>query len=800
MGSASVRPTFGSEAAWPFRLHLSQLARCQDFLTRSGPTPRLLRIFGRSGAGKSFLVRELMVEAASAKDRGIGLYVDVPPGELEASALLSRIDVLLSERRAPSRDAPSFVDKKCARSWIAAKRGTTLREPAYGYRATRDLTAQIPLVGPFIQAILPQASLSPVPSSDSTVALRFLMKRSRSKPVMLVLDNVQFLPFAVREILEIELAEAGPHLRLVMIERVQEARRLSWMPPLPGAENMDIELQNASVVEVGELVREVLPDADDVEDLSAAIFRRSDGNLKSVWFQLKLITSRRDEQQGAATSYEDVILTLSPLDQTVLRIVVFTIGGLTIATLASLLRATDLRAEPDAVTHAISDLASLGLLIVNGDHSDRVRVEHELVAQMVSEMTPEDEKLELRAQVVTALSAVLDEGATPEDQPILYDRLLGIVNDVELRQTPSLLAHVVEFIQIQSDLDRHRYLSSICRDSVCWDVLDSFPEVTIRSLLDAIQKSSLFSFGLVAAARLRRSSRLHESLASLYEAKYLVQLFRYDAATAALERADDSDDKRAVAFNIMLNLAQDDRAAEIASDVYADISRSTGSEHDYVILRNSAHLFPVDDARVLVDAAIEGFEAISRRFGVATALNNRGIVEIASGSIGAARAYFEESRRQLEELDSAEVYQPLVNLSALAVIEGDAPAAEMLLAAARDAAPRSLLQDGAMLDLNTVALELLQAQSAVPDVVEKLNAVVAAARKTRDVRFIDIATWFAQSVEAAVVDTTARPSRSGDGVDEMRTNGRVGLEVFVPRRVGAVNVDVPFVLSPHWRY
>jgi tetratricopeptide (TPR) repeat protein len=801
LDSPSTRSRFASEGAWPFKLRISQLASCRGFLADRSLTPRVLRIFGSSGTGKSFLVREFMVQAAADGEDGLGLYLDVPPSDLEASDLFDKLDVLLSDRREASRDAPSFVDRKAARAWIAVKRGGSAKWVSYFYLASRELTAQIPLVGPFIKALLPQSSPIKLTAGDSTAPFRFLMRRSRSRRVLLAIDNVQFLPFAVREMLAAELAEAGPHLRLVLIERVRGRSRLEWAPYIAGAELMDVGLESVSSDEVTALVKEVLPEADDFEDIASTIFRRSDGNLKSVWFQLRLVASRREDQEALPTSYEDVILTLPPLDQAVLRFIVFTIGGLTIANLVALLHATDLHLRPDAVINAIGDLATLGLLVVNSESADRVRVEHELVAHVVSEITPEEEKLELRVQAVTALSSVLDGGVTASDEAVLYDRLLGIVNDVELRQTPSLLSHVVQFIQIQSELERHAYLSSICRDSVCWDVLDALPDTTVRSLLDAIQRSALFSFGLVATARLRQSGRSHESLASLYEAKYLVQLFRHDEAATALERVAESKEKRAVEFNIMLNLAQDERAAEISMEVYGEISEATGTEQDYLILRNSGHLFRPDDARVLVQASVDGFQALGRRFGVATALNNLGVVELASGATGAARESFETARRQLTELDSSEVYQPLVNLSAVSLLKGDIGAAEQWLSAARDAAPRSLLQDSAMLDLNVIVLEVCGSDHLRTDIVERMDAVVGAARKIRDLRFLDIVTWFAECLEMALSGEGAPITLpSSRRIEAIRTSGRAAVEVFVPKHVGGLRLEAPFVLSPHWRY
>jgi hypothetical protein len=250
----------------------------------------------------------------------------------------------------------------------------------------------------------------------------------------------------------------------------------------------------------------------------------------------------------------------------------------------------------------------------------------------------------------------------------------------------------------------------------------------------------------------------------------------------------------------MLNLAQDDRAAEVAMGVYGEVSEETGTDHDYLILRNSGHLFRPDDARVLVEAAVDGFRALGRRFGVATALNNLGIVELAAGSTGRARERFAAARRQLAELDSPEVYQPLVNLSAVALLSGDIGTASHLLFLAQDAAPRSLLQDSAMFGMNAIALQLCGNDHVGVDVVARMDAVVDAARKTRDLRFIDVVTWFAECLEAAVLGRGEPTARSRQRIDEIRASGRVALEVFVLTHIEGARLEVPFVLSPHWRY
>lgn len=790
---------FTSESAWPFTLNRSKLDMARTFIADSGPGPRVLRLFGSSGTGKSFLVRELMSQLSTGDKNELGLYLDMPAGDLEASGSLDRLAMVMQVSRSASRDAPSFVGKKAAKAWLAASRDVPGKGVTYGYQASRELTAQIPVVGPFVKGLIPQAIPGRSGIGDAT-PIRFLMQRSRTHRVTLAIDNVQFMPYALREFLDAEFTAARPGLRLILIERTVGPERLDWRPSMPGVRFEDIEMDRAAPEEVASLVAEVMPDAPEAEELATSVYRRSDGNLKSVWFQLRLIAARRSDQAMSSTSYEDVILTLAPLDQVVLRLVVFTIGGLTVATLVSLLQATSLRAHPESVTAAIGDLSSLGLLVVNGDRADRVRVEHELVAQVVTEVTPEEEKLELRSQVVSALSSLLDAEEAPSDEDVLYDRLIGIVNDVELRQEPALMSHVVRFVHLQGERDRHAYLASICRDSVCWDVLDVLPDTTLRSLLDAIQKSSLFSFGLVATSRLRSGNGRHESLASLYEAKYLVQLFQYEEARRSLERVEDSKEKRAVAFNLMLTLGEDDDAAQLAMDVFGEVSTATGTEQDYVVLRNAGHLFPPADARALLDAALEGFGRLGRPFGFASTMNNIGVLEIGSGGPAAARSTLERAHALLLDLDSVEAYQPLVNLSAVALLEGHMEEASTWLERARDVAPRSLLQDAAMFEHNELVLAICEGMCAPGDVVTAARDVVSAARRTRDLRFIDLASWLEEVAIAANSGATPATSPLHRRITEIRENGRAPIEIWTRRRLGDIEVEVPFVLSPNWRY
>ena len=791
---------FKSEATWPLTLRASDIADCEAFLGTVSPrSPRHLHVAGPSGSGKSFLVRELLVRRALANAGVIAIYLDAPPSDLEASALLDRLGPLLSKKRTGDRAAPNTVPRNTAVKWRKRRTSKARDLLGYLYRMCRDLSGHIPLIGPVTKAVLPVAIPSQAQMmSDPTAALRFLISQSYKSEVVLAIDNVQFVPEPLRDLIEIEVEQAGACLRLITVERCQGAPEWPMMRECAGFIQKNIELGAASLSEIRVMAREALRDHADLDLLAQAIFRRSAGNLKSAWFQMKLLAERREiSERLPGSSYERVIGDLSPVDQIVLRLVVFVLGGLSVGQIVRLFKAIGLHVDSQAVTLAIADLAALGLLVVNGEQNDRVRVEHELVAQTVHALTPEEEKLEFRTQLVRAISAVLDAGPAEDGQIALYDRLLGIAGEQEFRSDPTLQSHLVTFVCDQYARERHTYLAALLRDSVCWSILDLLPGHVVRLLLDAIQKSSAFSLGLVTTQKLR-TVVAHQALSSLYEAKYLVQLFQYDQARAALERAQPSPERDAIQFNMLINECEDELAGRLASELVHEAGSRQLTEYECVMLRNAGHLFGEAGARQAVTLSFEGFRRLGLRFGSATAQNNLGIVELLAGNLSSACTLFETALSELTALGSHETYQPLVNLAAAAFSAGDIALARRYLRRGQELAPSSLPMDMIMFAFNDGILELASGGQDGAT-LESFRNLHRQAVRTRDLRFAAILGAFTADLEIRLLGLS-RAEFDTTLIERVQDSDQLGIEMFRDVELAGAPLSAPFILSPHWRY
>jgi tetratricopeptide (TPR) repeat protein len=801
--STPITIEFPSEANWPFLLREDLLRDALNFLEDDDvDTCCHLQLMGDSGVGKSFFVRELICKYASRLYGGAAIYIDVPQPELEAGDSLRQLASALSMVQFARRTSPIHVPTSICEAWRNRRlpRQNSRRDELYA--RLRELLGVVPEPGKYLKALLP-ANLSGAQQlgSEPLHALRFLAERSKQQPILIAIDNIQFMPTSMRDSIAEELLAVGKYFRLITVERTIEGRGKNWDLNLARFVTRPLVLSPANKEDVSTLIRKVLPDGSDMAEIVESVYRRSAGNLKSTWYQLRLIAERRTAQGvlGPSKSYQDVIDSLHPQDQLVLRFVVFLLGRITVNSLADICRAANLGIQNGDVFTAVEDLAKLGLVIINGENKDRVRPEHEFVSTLVRDLTSEEEQQELQAQLVDALSQMLQRPVADDYDEILYDRLVGIVHEGNVRSSQAVLTHLVNFVYMQKRRERFGYLADLLETSTYQHILDLLPEDTIRILLDALQKTSRFSLGLIIAQRLQRESHMRQ-LGALYAAKYLVQLFRYDEAEAELAKAGTSEEATSIAFTISLNLCRDDDAARLTEATYASLSKTLArSEFALIILRNSGHLFPAERSREILNFASRAFHRQGKQFGTATCINNLGLVELAAGNFNEARAHLTLAYQMLQELESPEAYQPLVNLSVLECCQGQMATALDRLRQARSLAPVTLAMDKAMLDFNQAVLQLLNSELVPTQTLPQLLAIQRAAAQTHDLRFVEVVTRFIGELQVCCYGFREVPEPE-QAFTEIFRSTRSPLELYFPLQIEQNMIQAPLVLSPHWRY
>lgn len=773
-------------------------------------------IAGESGAGKSFFAKELICRFTERAPSAIGLYVNVEESEFESTQLERRLALLASYPAEPTRTDPQHVPVNAELARYLRPPPVWLRTLRHVYGGLREASEAAPLFGKAIKALLPEA----LPQSKRRELAApgriwdYLIATAARDPVLLVIDNFQFLPDSVAMEVDAALAVADTGFRLVLVERVIEGVAAAPKPRCFGDRRLSLRMSDLSREETFDLVRAVLGEAaPGLPELSDVIFRKSGGNPKQIWLQLRsyelsrgakapalphasaLAVSQTRTGEAVLASYEEAIRGLPSLDRLTLQLVTLLMGGLKVDDIVVLLRSIVRTLPEEEIRRAILDLALVGMLLVNGAQNNRVRAEHELVSHSVRRLTTEEEALGLRQDVVSALSSRLEHALDDEEYERLVDRLLGLASPEELRRHHQLLGHLITLIDRQHTKERFHYLTWLFGTPCCGGVADILPSHCLAAFLDAFQKTSQFDKGLAAIELMRANGRMPAQKLSLFAAMYLVQKFEYEEAESLLRQLEPSQQRDVILFNILLNLCRDGEARRMVEPLRR---RGGLGELQCVMLRNSSHLYEETAAREVLARAKEGFRRLGLKFGEATALNNIGVLDMWAGKYDAARRNLAAARTMLDALDSNEVYQPLTNLAVLHAVEGDLASARQLLAQARAKMSPALRMDDVMLRLNQFTVELLEGGVSGADAVARARDLYERSTHTMDMRFRAVVAWLAGQLETLFAGGATVPVPP-DFDSEIR-NKNSGLEIFCDVRVDGLTATAVFMLSPHWRY
>lgn len=811
---------FPDENKWPFIGRDRDLERCLAFLRPDDTLApsRLLHLVGESGAGKSFFVKELICRFTERATTTMGLYINVEESEFESTQLEKRLALLASYPAEPTRSDPQHVPINAELAKYLRPLPKRLRAIRYAYGGVREATTEIPLFGKVLNALLPSA-LPVSKRRELAVAGRFwdfLITTAERDPVLLVIDNFQFLPDSVAMELDGVLAVADTGFRLVVVERLSEGVSDAWKLRCFGNQRMTVEMAAFSPDQTRNLVGTVLGESTPrLPDVSDVIFRKSGGNPKQIWLQLRAYELNRNTQLATVPesralqlsragqpvetvigSYDETIKSLPSLDRLALQLVTLVMGGLKVDDIVGILRSMVHPLSEEDVRKAILDLALVGLLIVNGAQNNRVRTEHELVSRSVRRLTTEEEAHELRMDVVSALSLRLEYALDDEEYERLVDRLVGLITPEELRRRHDLLAHMIALIDRQHSKERFHYLAWLFGTPSGEGVVDILPPHCLEAFLDAFQKTSQFDKGLAAVELMRVKGKVTPRKLSLFAAMYLVQKFEYGQAESLLRSLEAGTDRDVILFNILLNLCRDSEAKRMIEPLHL---AQHLDEFQCVILRNSSHLYDENTARGLLLRARDGFKRLGLNFGEATTQNNLGVLEMWAGRYDDAQRHLTAARATLDAIGSNEVYQPLTNLAVLQAVEGDLTTARQLLDRARTVVSSGLRMDEIMLRFNLLTIELIEGSVSGTDAAARAVELYERSLRTMDMRFRAVLSWFASQMETLFNGSSSIPVPPNFD-SEIRTGRNSGLEIFSDVMVGDIKVTVVFVLSPHWRY
>jgi tetratricopeptide (TPR) repeat protein len=785
----------GSLSRLPFVCREVQLASALNFLHCDGQS-RTLEVNGDSGTGKTCFCRVLLHKAInSATDNPLCIYLDVNEDEYSTANVYEYL-ICLTWNVTPFHDDLCIaVPAECSFRHFLKVRKFKSGVVQKIYLALRLSASMLPGMGELLDTLPKTVDVGDDRRPDlGHVFFEYIHWAAKRQRVIIAIDNYQFLNRGMRAFIESRLGAIDSNLAFVFINRTIGG--ISQIPaPLPFPNFREqIVLASFTPAETERLVERCFASSESASRKRIVMDcqLKTRGNLKEI--ELYVLAARHHEERGDLGNIgETLVATIEQLPLVARSIVLLTTiftAGLKRRYVEETLR--KLVSGRAALSTTLHELIALGYVVVNSTGGDTVKAAHEKIITAMRECAPEEELLELRQLAIQTFDEAIEGGVDPGEYYYLLHCLIGILH---WRELITRLDRVVELIEYQYHACKFHYVVTIYDAQP--DILPTLPEISAKCILDAIQKTSEFSKGMIAVKKLRQDGGFSNcELLDTYAAKYLVQKFHFQDALELLSKMPASSARLLTELNALQSLGADERARDLLRVHLASFDES---ESGYIILRNAAHLFPFDEAKNYLIRAVKYFSRLNRRFAHATTLSNLGLIYIWNGCYEDAERSLCKARRILESIGSQEVFQSITNQGTLAACLGQFAAALDYYCDARRIIPRELLIDRLINKNNVTVTEIVLGRTAITTGLAVLQSGYLEATTIEYPRLHNRLAYNIAALEKATGSTvTVAPPESYYRTIKQRQYS--GYEVVLPVSTAVGTIRLLFSLSPHWRY
>lgn len=768
-----------------------------------GAEPRLLVLTGESGTGKTELYKKIARDLLLEDTNCLSLYLDLADDDFFLSKFFECLALLsLNPREASEHDPTQVPSGGTFQDFLSRKKltGGALSVIKGALTVVADLIS-----APVAKALSPLWEAVPrSPGMDHDVDLEtlfweFLDREARARPIYLCLDNYQFLGAGARLSFEAKVQQIKRNLGITLIVRAQDPEGIE-----AGAESIEpgwsvpdskhtVSLLPFTEEEVKSLVNRLYDHTEVRKDAVArACFHYTRGNLKEIEIFLR---NYRLDKNGAFIEPDthDLLALIAELPREsrgLLSLATLFPAGLKPRFVSAILSEHVGLQDEERIQDLVQDMVTMGLLVVNGERRGLVRPAHEKVVISTRQILTDSEMVQLRTSALRALENLVSVTHAASDYVYLLHCLVGLM---DVSYARGRIFQIAQLIDLQYEAESYSYIVAVGKEFQ--DILEIFPRTTLVRVLDAVQRCSEFYFGLAMIARLRPAEALRNEELALAEAKFLMQIYRYEEA---LDLLDELPRSGKVDMYRVMALQYVSRDEEARREVRRVAKREVLSDSEGIILRNAAHLFGAADAIDHLNKAKEHFSQRGSVFGLATACNNMGIVEVWRNRVDEAERLFEEARQRLESLGSNEVYQPLLNLGVVCGIRQRWDLALDRFEESRRWIPKPLLLDQLVLEANRVAARYLGELVPLEELQARMLDILTRGRKLPNPRLQRQLSFVAYCLGLPLSDMSPAVEVARYA-EQLAASTTTRFEVIVHQEEASER-ECLLVLSPHWRF
>lgn len=666
-------------------------------------------VFGKSGAGKTEIIKKAVSELVMSDPNCFVLYIDITPDEYQSTAFFSSLIETSYLPFTHHYNTITNVPKRLSLSRYIKRIVKKYR----GFEKTLDVltlsSSVIPYVGDSISAILGKVQ----PDDFYTIENLFfvyLKKISKKKRINIIIDNYQFLPYTIRRCFETYLNSFSSGTTLLIINRIED-NRADFERFCENFIYKSLEVRYISYSEYKMLIenQKIYIEEDKVNRLWAI----TKGNLKDIDIILNEI---RINPGYDILESNIAINSLDSIQRSILLITALFPAGMKEKYIVNFIHDILNETQDKNIKSAISNLVTLGYIYINSMTHDTIKPTHETVIKHVKEGLDTYNLTVFCEKLSSSLESTAMNLHGTKDYAYLLHCWIGINNSKELKSKTSFIQ---DLINIRYKENAYYYIDTIAnslKEVVCY-----LPNDCIEKILVSIQRVSDFSVGIDILNTLRVNAENIYNQFIIYNIKFLIQTYNFEDALNNLKQIQDSSEKLLCQTNALQHLGRD---KEVYALLNSKLQLCDHDENYYIILRNTAHFFSFEEAENNLRKAYSYFsERNYTEFVLATINNNLAVINIWAGNYSVAQNLLNSAIDKLSKLYSNEIFEPYCNQSVMHFLLKEFDKAKISAENALRNCPKLLTLDIIMLKVNLAIIRYALKELNVSELYDILNDI-----------------------------------------------------------------------------
>lgn len=645
-----------------------------------------------SGSGKTELVKEASQRILNKKKDIYILYLDVVNDKFISDDFFENLLKSSYYHTQFRRNICLSVPQKYSFSNYIKKNKMASLTLKHGFNFIRSL----------ISSVIPNRSIIDYPWEEvatevkeeifeSDLFLRYFMNIAKKTRVNIIIDNYQFLSEEIKVKFEDALNTVTKGISLTIINRtINKSSYINEMGTLDKFTLSVLNLTYLSEKECKNLLSTQIKDIDNAK--LEQIWRLTKGNYKEISLIINKIS---EDPTSEILSISDIYLNLSDIQRNILIISSIFPAGMTKDVVINYIKSI-IEDKGEAST-ALNSLINAGFIYINGTANDKVKISHESIIRTILNQTEDSDLRIVTKNLKVYLERTIASMGKSGELAYLIHCFVNISSIDELKHN---LDFIKELIEIEYKKNSYFYIVNLSKKII--DLVEFLPEKYLHYILNSHQWTSNFKDGLHIFQKLKHLS--YSNSFKLYYPRFLIQKYEFNEALEQLEKLNTTSGTLLYKLNAYGHLGKDSEALKLLDETISSVEKD---DFYYIILRNSSHYYPFEQALENLKKSLKYFQIREKQIPTATIYNNLGVIYTWNRDYKNALKNLDISENILKKYDSNEVFEPYCNKAIVYLMKNDCKNALKYIDKSLNNCPKALTLDLRMLKINELIIKLV---------------------------------------------------------------------------------------------